>query len=102
MPLQAFHKGEVPVHSGIHPSKMKAQTAWQYWFDPYMLFKDMLSSHVATDNMHFGMAEYSNGVKNSGDELAQSRFYNVDSSILNVDLTGSGGQNHSSTRSYKM
>jgi hypothetical protein len=54
--MVAVDANHQPSRPNIMPSS--PFTSWQYWYDPSVLFHNILSSYLATTKMHFGMARY--------------------------------------------
>ncbi|KAF5854708.1 hypothetical protein ETB97_000922, partial [Aspergillus alliaceus] len=54
-------KRSIPIAANRQPSHSQKDTenTLQYWFDPVPLFHRVMCSKLATEKIHFGMAEYS-------------------------------------------
>lgn len=55
----SISKASIPTDPNKQSSKNNSPETEQYWFNPFNLFYTMLSSHISTQKLHFGMAHYS-------------------------------------------
>jgi hypothetical protein len=63
LPLLPVNRRTINVDADTQPSRRHATPSSPFnslicWFDPTVLFRNILSSELATTKMHFGMAQY--------------------------------------------
>jgi hypothetical protein len=63
LPLQPVERRQIPVQKEAQPTQAANSPtdeilSWHYWFDPQFVFRDILSSRLGSEKIHFGMAQY--------------------------------------------